>query len=146
MTKQQHLRQRLSRMPLKHLRDIADHVQSLIQKLEGASIRREIDIAADHEGNVDLIHSIVRTMGNQRAGRWQQVEKIYCCREHCPRCPHGEFIFRYRRNKRKRSVTVTFVGMPALPNDILEQMQSDVRDPHPYLISIAPDGGVDHDS
>jgi hypothetical protein len=126
---QNYLRQHLRKLPLKYLRELVTDAQSLIRDLEAAPVRREIDIAAEHDDNVDLIHSVVRTIGDRATGRWRQVEKIYCSLEHCPRCPHGEFIFRYRRNKRKKHVTVTFVGTPGLPNEVLEQMRLDIRPP-----------------
>src|ERR1700733_2538017 len=133
------LLQRLRRMPLRDLREFAADVQALVRELESAKVRREIDIASEHQGNNDLIHSIVRTIGDKSTGRWRQVEKVYCCSERCPQCPHGEFIFRYRRNLRKHTMSVTFVGMPGLPNEILEVMRSEVRDPVPYRVPVAAD-------
>jgi hypothetical protein len=126
-------------MPLRKLRDLAAQVQLVIRELEDAPMRREIDIAAEHHGSADLIHSVIRTIGDKTTGRWRQIEKIYCSLDHCPQCPHGEFIFRYRRNKRKGSMTVTFAGVPALPNEILELMRSEVRNPVPYRVSLASD-------
>lgn len=124
-------------MPLRHLRELAADVQALIRELESAKVRREIDIASEHQGNKELIHSVVRTIGDKSTGRWRQVENIYCCLERCPQCPHGEFVFRYRRNLRKHTVSVTFVGTPALPNAVLEMMRSEVRNPVPYRVSVA---------
>jgi hypothetical protein len=132
-------------MPLRNLRELASDVQALVRELENAKMRREIDIASEHQGDKNLIHSVVRTIGDKSTGRWRQVENIYCCLEHCPQCPHGEFVFRYRRNIRKRTVSVTFVGMPALPNELLEMMRSEVRDPVPYRVSVAPDIVVEKD-
>jgi hypothetical protein len=143
---QARLRLHLRRMPLRYLRELAADVEALVLELESTKVRREIDIASEHQGNKDLIHSVVKTIGDMSTGRWRQVENIYCCLEHCPRCPHGEFIFQYRRNIRKATVSVNFGGMPALPNDILEMSLSEIRDPVPYSVSVASDIVADHPS
>ena len=129
-------RQRLRTIPLKHLRELLAAVQSRIEELERLPARREIDIAADHTGDKELIHAVLWTVGDQTTGRWRQSETIYCCPERCPSCPHGEFLFRYRRNKRKGTLTVTFVGFPALDDEVLEQMHSEVRAPHAYKVPL----------
>jgi hypothetical protein len=132
---QEHLR----RMPLRRLRELAADVESVIHELESSTLRREIDIAEEHDGNASLIHSVVRKIGNEKTGRWRQVEWIYCCSQHCPRCPHGEFVFRYRRNRRKHTTNVSFVGMPALDDKTLEWMRSTVRQAVPYVVHVSKD-------
>jgi hypothetical protein len=144
--KRDQLLQRLRRKPLKHLRQLSADIQSLIQELEGTPVRRDIDIASQHEGKPELIHSVSRTIGDKTTGHWRQVEMIYCCLERCPQCPHGEFIFQYRRNKRTGTVTVNFGGWPALDSKTLEWLRLGVRDPHPYIVSIGPDVEGNHDS
>jgi hypothetical protein len=132
-------KQQLYRLPLRKLRELATDVQSVIRELEKAPVRRDIDIAAEHSGHADLIHSVARIIGDKASGRWRQIQNIYCCLEHCPQCPHGEFVFRYRRNKKTGKITVSFAGIPALPNDILAAMGANIRDPVPYLVSTTPD-------
>jgi hypothetical protein len=36
-------------------------------------------------------------------------------------------------------LNVTFVGTPGLPNETLEWMRAEVRDPHCYIVSVASD-------
>src|ERR1700726_4071284 len=107
-------------MPIQRLKEIVMGTQSAIQELEKAPFRRDIDIATEHQGQEELIHTLIRTRGNATIGRWHQLETIYCCSERCCQCPHGPFWFRYSRNKRKKTVAVKFAGFPALPEETLD--------------------------
>jgi len=125
-------RQRLLRMPAKRLRMIAAEINTVLRELETASARRDIDIGAEYDGRDDLIYEVEGTRGSQASGRWHQIQTIYCSLAHCPNCPHGPFRFAYYRNKRKKKTRVRFVGIPALPEQLLISMSSDVSWGTPY--------------
>jgi hypothetical protein len=134
-------------MPIQRLKKIVVDAQSVIRELESAPVRRDIDIAVEHKGTIELIHAVIRTRGDSANGQWDQLENIYCCSDHCPRCPHGPFWFRYCRNKRKNTVAIKFVAFPALPEGTLERMRSTAKIGVPYVLSFNPQEnrkGIDH--
>ena len=120
------------RMPLLKLKKLRECIEKIIERIEASSERREIDIASEHSGRADLIHTvhpIYGVSGDKNRGRWNQVESIYCCQERCPKCPHGPYWYSYRTNKRRGTLVVTFRGSPVLSPDSLESLKRDVRSP-----------------
>ena len=106
---------------LRELREIRDTVNALIQEVEQGP-RREIDIADAHTGDPAFIHE-VKWETEWKAGRQRRCELIYCSSQRCPECPHGSFIFKYRRNLRKKTREVMYVGRPVLDLDALDEMR-----------------------
>ena len=102
-------RRKFEMMPLSNLRRLRDELQVLISELEHGP-RREIDIATAHTGDPALIVQVLRIIGDKTRGKWIQVERILCSLERCPNCPHGEFMYEYRQNKKSGTTRVTFKG------------------------------------
>lgn len=123
-------------MPIKRLKALIPEIDTIIKGRENIATRSDEEIAIEHDGQPHLIHSVTRIIGDKASGRWQQIEMIFCCAEHCPRCPHGEFRYRYRTNKTKGTTTVDFIGEPGLPSAILESMRDDIRQPQAYAVKI----------
>jgi hypothetical protein len=136
-------------MPIQRLKELVNDAQSAILELQSAPVRRDLDIATDHQGEEELIHGLIRTRGDATFGRWHQLETIYCSSERCCQCPHGPFWFRYSRNKRKKTVSVKFAGFPALSEETLDWMRSTVELGVPYVVSLGVpskerENGVSH--
>ena len=116
-------KEKYAAMSLKTLRELRDDLSEIIREQE-AQPRREIDIAAEHTGDPALIARVLRTVGDPNSGRWHQVERIYCTFERCPRCPHGDFRYRYQRNKRKGTITVDYVGTQVFDHELIERLKA----------------------
>ncbi|ULA68838.1 MAG: hypothetical protein LZF62_380024 [Nitrospira sp.] len=101
-------RTKFQNMPLSKLRKLRNDLDVIITKLEKGP-RREIDIAADHTGDPALIVQILRVIGDPTSGKWIQVERILCSPARCSECPHGEFMYEYRRSE-KGILSVRFGG------------------------------------
>ena len=84
-----------------------NNLNAIISAIEKGP-RREIDIADEHTGDPALIAYAVLLGGDKEKGSWRQRERIYCSLEKCPSCPHGEYFYAYRRNKKRGTVTVKF--------------------------------------
>ena len=84
-------------------------MQVLITELESGP-RREVDIATAHTGDPTLVDQVLRVAGDKTSGKWFQVERIFCSTEKCPKCPHGDYMYEYRHNKKKGTTTVRFKG------------------------------------
>jgi len=69
---------------------------------------------------------------------WYQVERIYCSIERCRSCPHGDFEYRYQRNKNGR-VSKKYVRIMAVNNETIEWMRAGVRPGIPYVLEDIPD-------
>ena len=105
-------RAKLYAMPLKKLRELRDDVQTVITDIESQRDRRDIDIASEFRGEPEFVAEVLRASGNKESGKWEQLEKIYCSRERCSRCPHGPFFFTYRRIKSSGKLKVKYSGKP----------------------------------
>jgi len=102
--------------------------EAIISEIEKGP-RREIDIADEHTGDPTPIASEILLDGDKEQGRWYQRERIYCSLERCPNCPHGDYFYAYRRNKRRGTVTVQFGGIPVFKREDIENMFSDDIEP-----------------
>ena len=102
-------RRKLEVMPLSALWQLRDDLQAIIAQLENRP-RREIDIATDHTGDPTLIAQVLRVEGDKTSGKWIQVERIFCSIARCTGCPHGDYHYEYRYNKKKGTTTVRFKG------------------------------------
>lgn len=132
-------RGKLLELPLLKLRKLRSDIDILISELE-SSPRRELDIAVGRAEAPDMPHEVIEVRGGKRPGGWRQLEKIYCSLERCPNCPHGPYWYRYRANKRKKTVTVAFAGKPFFDHEFIQQLRKDARPGKPYIIqSIQPD-------
>lgn len=114
-------------MPLRDLRKLRDYLADLIATLENGP-RREIDIAMEHAGKLEMIARVLRTEGDRNSSSWIQVERIFCSPPKCSACPHGDYFYRYRRNK-KGTVTVQYLGKAFLEHEDLEWLEEGIRDP-----------------
>jgi hypothetical protein len=101
-------RQRLERMSLAAMRRLRIDLDIVIGAIEN-SARREIDIATDHSGDPLLIAEVLQLKGDLASSKWVQVEQIYCSTARCPKCPHGDYHYEYRRSK-AGVITVKFLG------------------------------------
>jgi hypothetical protein len=84
-----------------------------------------------------LILVRVNVFLNELTGR---ADWIYCSAERCPRCPHGDFRFRYGRNKRKDTLSVKYMGTMAFSYEVIEGLRAGVRKPAAaYIMETKPD-------
>ncbi len=122
------LRQRFEAMPLHKLRPLPDEILKLIKELE-AGPRREIDIVTEHSEDPALVARILRTEGDPNGNDWYQIERIYCSPEKCPNCPHGDYRFRYQRNKRKKTIRKKFIAKMVFDHETIERMKKHIGAP-----------------
>lgn len=113
-------RRKYEKMSLSALRKLRDELQVLINEIENGP-RREIDIATDHKGDPAFIAEIVKIIGDKKSGKWIQVERIFCSKEKCPECPHGDFHYEYRLNSRKGTTSVRYRGK-GFTKEVLEKI------------------------
>lgn len=104
-------RKRLEEMSLKDLKALKTEVSDVIQEVENRPYPRDIDIALNFHGENSLVAELVYTCNTNSPDRWNNIQKIYCCEEHCERCPHGPFTFSYKRFKNGK-IRVKFQGRP----------------------------------
>jgi hypothetical protein len=110
---------RLWRMSLLELRQLRDDVQAVMNEIERAPERREIDIGAEFSGDPELVGEVLEAFGDKTSGKWQEILTLYCGRAHCESCPHGPYLFEYRRAKGTGKITFKFRGVCFLdPRDI----------------------------
>jgi|SRR6266850_4515000 len=102
-------RRKFEMMPLSELRRLRDDLQKLVFQLEN-SPRREIDIATAHTGDPALTVQVLRINGDKNSNKWGQVERILCSLEGCLNCPHGDFKYEYRKNKKSGAIKVIYKG------------------------------------
>ena len=128
-------RRKYHAMPLFELRRLRDGINFCIQQLE-QSERREIDIAYEHTGDPERTARVVRIIGDPNSGKWSQVEQVFCSAERCPHCPHGDFLYRYRRNKRRGTTSVKYGGTMAFRDETIQHLRRNVRIGEAYEITI----------
>ena len=132
-------RKEFEAMPLQKLHRLRTDVDRFIAEIEGGP-QREIDIAFEHSDPA-LVGRVLRTIGDPGAGTRYQIERIYCSIEKCPRCPHGDFWFRYRRSGNKGTLKKECVGFGApmaFDHELLEQMKGGLREPVSYIFTKEP--------
>jgi hypothetical protein len=122
-------------MPLIELRRLRDGINSCIQQLEQGE-KREIDIAYEHTGDPERTARVLRVIGDPNSGRWSQVERVFCSAERCPDCPHGDFLYRYRRNRRRGTTSAKYGGTMAFSDETIQHLRRDVRMGEAYEITI----------
>jgi hypothetical protein len=126
------------RQKLNELRAEAAELEVVISEIESGP-RREIDIADSHTGDPAFVAKSTLLHGQRGEGRWSVRESIYCSLERCPNCPHGDYFYEYRRNKRKGTLTVKFRGIPVFKIEDLEAMASDRKPFFDEFGSFMPD-------
>ncbi len=104
-------RKSLEMMSLKDLKQLQILIGDIILEVERRAYPRDIDIAVKFHGEKSLVAELIYTTEPDDRCRWNQTQKIYCCQEHCERCPHGPFTFSYRRLK-DGQIRVKFKGRP----------------------------------
>ena len=117
------------RMPLRKLKELRDCIEGIIEGIEASPERREIDIAVEHSGEAELVHTVYRNRGSKNRGIWYQVQTIYCSLDRCPNCPHGPYSYTYRRNKKRGTLSVTFRGKPVFHPEFIEKLMQQVKPP-----------------
>lgn len=122
------IRIQLGNWPLRRLRELVGEVEGLIATIEKQP-RRELDIAADFSGRPERIAAVLRTRGTPDSGTWYQLLRINCAEQVCAECPHGDFWYRYRRNKRKRTIRVQYVGKAVFSQNVIERLSRHERPP-----------------
>lgn len=113
-------------MTLRELRSHRDYLNELVAEFE-KSEPRWIDVLFEHH-DPNLVAQVLRLDGDPNSSDWRQLERIYCCAQRCPQCPHGDHWFRYRRNKRKGTVTRKYSGTAYFPFDVMERMRAQARE------------------
>lgn len=120
-------REKYSNMTLPYLRRLHDDIQTMITELESAPLPREADIGAEYKGAPELIAEVVRAMKGKKQGHWKQLQTVYCSTERCPRCPHGPYWYGYSENKREKSISVKYEGMPYFNLQALRAEEKNIR-------------------
>jgi hypothetical protein len=115
-------------MPLRKLREFHQELGQLVRGIANQP-PRDIDIAFDHTGDPSVVAKVLRVIGEPTSSAWYQVERIYCSKERCPRCPHGDFAFQYRRNKRKGTTSKRYVATTAFGQEVIDRLTAGVRKP-----------------
>ncbi len=129
-------RRKYEKMSLSALRKLRDDLQVIITELEKAP-PREIDIATDHTGDPDLIEQVLQVFGDRTSGKWIQVERIFCSKEKCPECPHGDYHYEYRYNKKKGTTSVRYKGK-GFSKEALDNLRFFEIDKDEGIIKILP--------
>jgi len=137
-------REKYDAMPLGELRRLRDSINRRIQQIEQGD-RREIDIAYEHAGSPEQTARILGIIGDPYSGKWSQVERVFCSTERCPHCPHGDFLYRYRRNKRRGTTSAKYVGTMAFSDETIQHLRAGVRLGRAYEITISAPRGVEQD-
>lgn len=138
------LRKRYMAWPLQRLRKLRDDILSIIDELEALPDRRDVDIAAAFTGDPALVHEVDHIIGKKDTGKWVQLQKIYCSLERCPECPHGWYLYRYRSNKKRGTVSVEFLNKPGFSPELMKTMSKSVsRPPVGFEIRPLPDKAND---
>lgn len=109
-------------MPLSKLRCLRDELEALISRFENG-LPREIDIAMAHTGAPALIAQVLRVWDEETNSKWIQAERIFCSLEKCPNCPHGDFMYEYKRNKKLGTISVRYKGpFEGFPQEDLDKV------------------------
>lgn len=118
---------------IKELQSLAKAIQEVIRKKMTAP--DEYDIAREHSGEPDLVAEVLET--RERGGGYTTVlQTIYCSRKRCARCPHGPYRYAIRRNKRRQTRMVSYVGM-VVSRGVLQRIASQAK-PLLYAYQVVP--------
>src|SRR5262249_21574326 len=122
--------------------ELRSEVDKALEELQALPERREIDIAADFNGDPAFIHKESVFSGKKGEGAWTMSLQIYCRQERCPRCPHGWFNYRYRRNRKTGNVRIEWTGgSPTIDPDVMKELRKGVAPPQAaYAYEIIEDG------
>jgi hypothetical protein len=115
-------RKRLRRMSLRTLKELRAEIDTATAEIQSLPERRDIDIAADFNGDPALVAEVKRIVGDKSKGQWRQLQKIFCRAEHCPDCPHGWYWYSYQSNKKTGKVIARFTGTPVLPPELTDKL------------------------
>src|SRR5215510_4733766 len=74
-------KQRLRQMSIKKLEELRSEVDKALEELQALPERREIDIAADFNGDPAFIHKESVFSGKKGEGAWTMSLQIYCRQE-----------------------------------------------------------------
>lgn len=107
-----------------------DEIDRIIAEIEELPVPRNIDIGAGFSGNKELIAEIIHKSLTKKTSVWYQTQTIYCSTDKCESCPHGPFIYKYRRNKRGQ-ITVKYVGQPVFDTRHLVNQLQRIREKPP---------------
>ena len=123
-------KKRLRQMSIKELEALRAEIDETLEEIRVLPQQREADIASDFNGDAALIHEGRVFSGRKEDGVWTMSLKIYCRQEHCPRCPHGWFNYRYWLNKKTGNVRIEYThSSPALDPDLIEELRKHVQLP-----------------
>jgi hypothetical protein len=131
-------------IPLKELRKRREklgleieEIEAVISEIESLPLPRDIDIGADFSGDNELIAEVIHKSTTDKASVWYQAQTIYCSRNRCQSCPHGPFIYKYRR-KKKGEITVKFTGEPVFDiRSLANQLHRICESPPPQRGTLA---------
>jgi hypothetical protein len=108
-----------------------EDIDSVIAEIESLPLPRDIDIGADFSGDSELIAEVIHKSITKKTSVWYQAQTIYCSKDKCQSCPHGPFIYKYRR-KKKGEITVKFTGKPVFDiRSLANQLRGICESPPP---------------
>lgn len=70
--------------------------------------------------------AVLATQGEPDAASYRRLLRIYCSQERCPRCPHGDFWYRYRRNSQSATTAVRFTGRAVFAPDAIDRRSKEI--------------------
>lgn len=111
-------RERLSKLSRLELIEIETQIAKLLKE---GRFDADVEIASKH-CDPNRVHRTIKDQGRRK------LQEIYCAEEPCPKCPHGPFWFVFR-SSRLHGTRIRFQSAPALPPDLIEKMENDIRPP-----------------
>lgn len=111
-------KKRFSKLARVQLMELQGEIENL---LEDGDFDTEFEVASKHY-DPRMVHRTFKDQGRHK------LQEIYCCEARCSHCPHGPFWFVYR-SSRQQGIKVRFQGTPALPPELIDEMNDETRPP-----------------
>ena len=128
-----HTRENLEGMSLKGLKKRRQELEvalastdEVIAGIEELDEPRDVDVATSFEGDEGLVAEILSISGDTKTDKWTQAQTLYCSKKRCKSCPHGPFVFAYRRLK-SGAIRVKYKGKPVFNLRTLAEMAKHCR-------------------
>ena len=115
-------------MNLSDLKGLRQLLADVIADVEAEEYPRDIDVASTFAGEEERIDELIHVSEEKDGGKWRQIQTVSCSEERCPGCPHGPFIFRYRRLKSGK-LKVVYVGTPVFEPRQLVKLLAKATEP-----------------
>jgi hypothetical protein len=125
-----------ARLPFAVLQSIQKDLNRAIKARKDAPMS-DTDVASAIK-DPTLIHSIGKEIIRRGKRHRLQQFKVYCSKAHCPRCPHGPYWFLLRYQRSQNRIVARVHAGPALPRELIAQMEGDLKPATPYAVNLDP--------